>query len=81
MEGHGNHPPKIVYPLLAKLVEEDLLCQTDEGQYALTRKGIRVASDAGAVSRTLRKQVNFFGKFGILAGNTIVTKVKKRLFW
>jgi DNA-binding PadR family transcriptional regulator len=79
--GSWKSSPKIVYPLLAKLVEEDLLYQTDEGQYALTRKGIRVASDAGTVSRTLKKQINFFGKFGMLAGNTIVTKVKKRLFW
>jgi hypothetical protein len=46
----------------------------------LTRKGIRVASDAGTVSRTLKKQINFFGKLGILVGNTIVTKVKKRSF-
>jgi hypothetical protein len=61
-------------------VEEDLLYQTDEGQYALTRKGIRVASDAGTVSRTLKKQINYFGKLGILVGNTIVTKVKKRSF-
>lgn len=79
--GSWKPSPKIVYPLLAKLVEEDLLYQNDEGQYALTRKGIRVASDAGTVSRTLKKQIKFFGKFGMLAGNTIVTKVKKRLFW
>ncbi|MGH9965865.1 MAG: PadR family transcriptional regulator, partial [Nitrososphaeraceae archaeon] len=79
--GSWKPSPKVVYPLLAKLVEEDLLYQTDEGQYALTRKGIRVASDAGTVSRTLKKQVSFFGKFGIPAGNTIVTKVKKRFFW
>ena len=71
--------PKNVYPLLAKLVEEDLLSQTDEGQYALTRKGIRVASDAGTVSRTLKKQVNYFGKFSTLASNSFITKLKKRL--
>jgi DNA-binding PadR family transcriptional regulator len=77
-EGTWKPSPKIVYPLLAKLVEEDLLYQNDEGQYALTRKGVRVASDAGTVSRTLKKQVNYFGKLSTLAGNTFVTKVKKR---
>ena len=76
--GTWKPSPKIVYPLLAKLVEEDLLYQTEVGQYALTRKGIRVASDAGTVSRTLKKQVNYFGKFGTLAVNSFVTKVRKR---
>src|ERR687898_2783604 len=61
--GTWKPSPKIVYPLLAKLVGEDLLYQTDEGQYALTRKGIRVASDAGTVSRTLKKQLNYLAKF------------------
>jgi DNA-binding PadR family transcriptional regulator len=73
--GTWKPSPKIVYPLLAKLVDEDLLHQTDEGQYALTRKGTRVASDAGTVSRTL----TYFGKFSTLAGSRFVTKVKKRL--
>lgn len=77
--GTWKPSPKIVYPLLAKLVDEDLLHQTDEGQYALTRKGTRVASDAGTVSRTLKKQVTYFGKFSTLAGSRFVTKVKKRL--
>ncbi|MGA7368332.1 MAG: PadR family transcriptional regulator [Nitrososphaeraceae archaeon] len=77
--GTWKPSPKIVYPLLAKLVEEDLLHQTDEGQYALTRKGIRVASDAGIVFRTLKKQVAYFSKFSTLASNTFVTKVKKQL--
>lgn len=77
--GTWRPSPKIVYPLLAKLVEEDLLYQTEDGQYALTRKGIRVARDAGTVSRTLKKQVNYFTKFSTTAGNALVTKVKKRL--
>jgi DNA-binding PadR family transcriptional regulator len=77
--GTWRPSPKIVYPLLAKLVEEDLLYQTDDGQYALTRKGIRVARDAGTVSRTLKKQVNYFTRFSTKAGNAFVTKVKKQL--
>ncbi len=78
--GTWRPSPKIVYPLLAKLVEEDLLYQADDdGQYALTIKGIRVASDAGTVTRTLKKQVNYFSKFRTLAGNAFVTKVKERL--
>jgi DNA-binding PadR family transcriptional regulator len=77
--GTWRPSPKIVYPLLAKLVEEDLLYQTDDGQYALTRKGTKVARDAGTVSRTLKKQVNYFTKFSTSAGNALVTKVKKRL--
>jgi DNA-binding PadR family transcriptional regulator len=76
--GAWRPSPKIVYPLLAKLVEEDLLYQTDDGQYALTRKGIRVARDAGTVSRTLKKQVNYFTNFSTTAGHAFVTKVKKR---
>lgn len=76
--GTWKPSPKIVYPLLAKLVGEDLLYQTDEGQYALTRKGIRVASDAGTVSRTLKKQLNYLARFSTLAGNTFIAKAKKR---
>ncbi|HZA42180.1 MAG TPA: PadR family transcriptional regulator [Nitrososphaeraceae archaeon] len=76
--GKWKPSPKIVYPLLAKLLEEDLLYQTEEGQYALTRKGTRVVSDAGTVSRTLKKQVNYLGKLSTVAGNTFVTGFKKR---
>jgi DNA-binding PadR family transcriptional regulator len=77
--GTWKPSPKIVYPLLAKLMDEELLYQTDEGRYALTTKGIRVASDAGTVSRTLKRQINYFVKFSTLAGNSFLTKVKKRL--
>jgi DNA-binding PadR family transcriptional regulator len=77
--GTWKPSPKIVYPLLAKLVYEGLLYQTDEGQYALTRKGIRVASDAGTVSRTLKKQVTNIGKFSSMAGSKFIAKIKKWL--
>jgi DNA-binding PadR family transcriptional regulator len=77
--GTWNPSPKNVYHLLAKLVEEDLLYQTDEGQYALTRKGIRVSSDAGKVSKTLKNQVSHFIKLGNSAGNKFVSNIKKRL--
>jgi DNA-binding PadR family transcriptional regulator len=77
--GAWKPSPKVIYQLLAKLLGEDLLYQTEEGQYALTRKGIRVVSDAGSVSRTLKKQVNYLGKLSTLTGNAFVTRVKKRL--
>jgi DNA-binding PadR family transcriptional regulator len=79
-EGAWKPSPKVIYQLLAKLLGEDLLYQTEEGKYALTRKGTRVVSDAGMVSRTLKKQVNYLGKLSTLTGNTFVTRVKKRFF-
>lgn len=77
--GTWKPSPKIIYHLLAKLVEEDLLYQTEQGQYALTRKGVRVANDAGKVSRTIKNQVNYFVKLGTSGGNKCVSYVKKRL--
>jgi DNA-binding PadR family transcriptional regulator len=77
--GTWTPSPKNIYPLLAKLVDEDLLYQTDEGQYALTKKGTRVARDAGTVSRTFKKQLTYFGKFSTLTGSRLATKMKKRL--
>lgn len=77
--GTWKPSPKNVYHLLAKLVEEDLLYQTDEGQYALTRKGIRVSSDAGKVSKTLKNQVSYFIRLGTLASNKFVSNIKNRL--
>jgi DNA-binding PadR family transcriptional regulator len=79
--GTWKPSPKSIYHLLAKLVEEDLLYQTDRGQYALTSKGIRVASDAGKVSKalkTLKKQANSYIKFSNLADNAYVSKLRKR---
>lgn len=76
--GAWKPSPRTIYQLLAKLLEEGLLYQTEEGQYALTRKGIRVVGDAGTMSRTLKKQVKYLGKLSALTGNAFVTRVKKR---
>lgn len=77
--GTWKPSPKIVYHLLAKLVEEDLLYQTEQGQYALTKKGVRVANDAGKVSKTLKNQANQIVKLGTSGGNKFVSYMKKRL--
>jgi DNA-binding PadR family transcriptional regulator len=75
--GTWKPSPRIVYPLLAKLVEEDLVYETEKGQYAVTKKGINVANDAGSVYRTLKKQIDSLGKFSTTARNAIVGKMKK----
>lgn len=42
--------PGSVYPMLKKMVEEDLIVKLDDGKYKLTEKGQKIAS-------------NFFGRF------------------
>ena len=40
MKHHSHRPsPGSVYPLLKKMVDEDLICKCDDGRYELTRKG------------------------------------------
>ena len=48
--------PGSVYPMLKKMVEEELIIKIDDGKYKLTEKGQKIAS-------------NFFGRFRPRAAN------------
>jgi DNA-binding PadR family transcriptional regulator len=76
-EGTWKPSPRSVYPLLAKLVEEDLIYQTDNGEYTLTKKGNYVANDVGSVYRTLKKKADSIARFTTTAKNTLTEKIKK----
>jgi DNA-binding PadR family transcriptional regulator len=76
-EGKWKPSPRNVYPLLAKLVEEDLVYQTDNGEYALTKKGIYVANDVGSVYRTLKKKADSIARFTTTTKNALTEKIKK----
>lgn len=75
--GPSNASPTIVYPLLAKLVEEDLLYQTEEGRYTLTKKGMRVVNDIGSVYRTIRKQIYLLSRFSAKSRKALLGKMQK----
>ena len=42
--------PGLIYPLLGRLLDEELIEETNDGKYQLTKKGIETAKDVDKIS-------------------------------
>ena len=56
--------PGLIYPLLGRLLDEDLVEETKDGKYQLTKKGIETAKDVDKVNDIVRKQLDVLFRLG-----------------
>jgi DNA-binding PadR family transcriptional regulator len=56
--------PGLIYPLLGRLLDEDLIEETKDGKYRLTKKGIETAKDVDKVNDIVRKQLDVLFRLG-----------------
>ncbi|MBM2818667.1 MAG: PadR-like family transcriptional regulator [Nitrosarchaeum sp.] len=56
--------PGLIYPLLGRLLDEDLIEETKDGKYQLTKKGIETAKDVDKINDIVRKQLDVLFRLG-----------------
>jgi DNA-binding PadR family transcriptional regulator len=63
-DGKWRPSPGLIYPLLGRLLEEDLIAEIDNGKYKITRKGLDIAADIESVHNILQKQLDVMLRVG-----------------
>ena len=63
-DGKWRPSPGLIYPLLGRLLEEDLIAEIDNGKYKITKKGLDIAADIESVHNILQKQLDVMLRVG-----------------
>jgi DNA-binding PadR family transcriptional regulator len=63
-DGKWRPSPGLIYPLLGRLLEENLIAEIDNGKYKITRKGLDIAADIESVHNILQKQLDVMLRVG-----------------
>lgn len=65
-EGKWKPSPGLIYPLLGRLLDEDLVMENKDGRYMITKKGIEITSDLQAFGNMIQKQIDVVLRVGNL---------------
>jgi len=63
-EGKWNPSPGLIYPLLGRLLDEDLIEETKEGNYQITKRGKAVADDLETLNKIVKNQMDVMFRIG-----------------
>lgn len=63
-EGIWKPSPGLIYPLLGRLLDEDLIEETKAGKYQITRKGKATANDLESINEIVKKQLDVLFRIG-----------------
>jgi DNA-binding PadR family transcriptional regulator len=63
-DGKWRPSPGLIYPLLGRLLEENLIAEIDNGKYKITKKGLDIAADIESVHNILQKQLDVMLRVG-----------------
>ena len=63
-DGIWKPSPGLVYPLLGRLLEENLIEETDDGKYMLTQKGSTTAADVDKIHEIIKTQMDVLFRLG-----------------
>ncbi|MBT8173032.1 MAG: PadR family transcriptional regulator [Nitrosopumilus sp.] len=56
--------PGLIYPLLGRLLDEELIEETKDGRYKLTKKGSDTAEDVDKINDIVKKQLEVLFRLG-----------------
>ena len=56
--------PGLIYPLLGRLLEEELIEEDEGGRYRLTKKGTITAEDVNKIGEIVKKQMDVLFRIG-----------------
>lgn len=62
--GKWKPSPGLIYPLLGRLLDEDLIEETKDGKYQITRRGRVVSEDLAALDRIVKNQLDVIFRMG-----------------
>jgi DNA-binding PadR family transcriptional regulator len=65
-EGKWKPSPGLIYPLLGRLLDEDLVMEDKDGRYMITKKGLEITSDLQTFGSMIQKQIDVVLRVGNL---------------
>lgn len=63
-DGIWKPSPGLIYPLLGRLLDEELIEETKDGSYQLTKKGRETADDVEKINDVIKKQIEVLFRLG-----------------
>ena len=71
--------PGLIYPLLGRLLDEELIEETKEGKYQLTKKGIKTSEDVDKINDIVKKQLDVLFRLGNV-GRFVAMDLLEKIF-
>ncbi len=62
--GKWKPSPGLIYPLLGRLLDENLIEETKDGKYQITKKGRMVADDLETLNKIVKNQIDVMFRVG-----------------
>ena len=62
--GKWKPSPGLIYPLLGRLLDENLIEETKDGKYQITRKGRAMADDLETLNKIVKNQLDVMFRIG-----------------
>ena len=78
-EGKWKPSPGLIYPLLGRLLDEELIEEAKDGRYQLTKKGKETAADVEKINEFIKNQVDVLLRLGNV-GRFVVTDLLEKIF-
>jgi len=63
-DGKWKPSPGLIYPLLGRLLDENLIEETKDGKYQITKKGRLVADDLETMNKIVKNQIDVMFRVG-----------------
>ena len=63
-QGKWRPSPGLIYPMLGRLLDEELISESDSGRYKITQKGFDMAADLQSANNVFEKQVDVMSRIG-----------------
>src|ERR671938_465833 len=66
VQSHGKWRPSpgLIYPMLGRLLEEELISELDNGRYKITSKGLDMAANVESIHSVFQKQMDLIFRIG-----------------
>ena len=77
--GKWKPSPGLIYPLLGRLLDEDLIEETKDGKYQITRKGRAISEDLETVNKIVKNQLDVIFRIGSV-GKFLALDLMERMF-
>ena len=76
--GRWNPSPGLIYPLLGRLLDDNLIEETKDGKYQLTQKGKTTLKDLDSFNNIIKKQLDTIFRVGSI-GKFVAIDVLERM--
>ena len=76
--GRWNPSPGLIYPLLGRLLDDNLIEETKDGRYQLTQKGKTTLKDLDSFNNIIKKQLDTIFRIGSI-GKFVAIDVLERI--